>query len=184
MRGVSPAILRLREKWRYTGKTRPPFAVEPGAGQESVWDYPRPPRIEGDQRLVQVSSGGITIADSRDCIRVLETASPPVFYIPISDVRMEFLALSPTSTLCEWKGRATYWSVNIGGRTISDAAWGYPEPFDGFESMADYVSFYPGKLECYVDGERVEPQPGGFYGGWVTNEIVGPFKGEPGTGSW
>ena len=74
--------------------------------------------------------------------------------------------------------------MSVGGRTIPDAAWGYPEPFDGFESMADYVSFYPGKLECCVDGERVEPQPGGFYGGWVTNEIVGPFKGEPGTGSW
>jgi uncharacterized protein (DUF427 family) len=184
MRSISPAIISMREQWRYTGETRPPFVIEPGPDQESVWDYPRPPRIHLDPRRVQVSSAGVTIADSRNTIRVLETASPPVFYLPMSDVRMEFLALSPTSTLCEWKGRAAYWSVNVGGRTIPDAAWGYPEPFGGFESMANYVSFYPGKLECHVDTERVGPQPGGFYGGWVTNEIVGPFKGEPGTGSW
>ncbi len=184
MSDVSPAILRMREKWRYTGETRPLFAIEPGPGQESVWDYPRPPRIALDPRRVQVSSGGVVIADSQNSIRVLETASPPVFYIPMSDVRREFLGPSPTSTLCEWKGRAAYWSVKVNGRTIDDAAWGYPEPFEGFESMSNYVSFYPAKLECLVDGERVEPQPGGFYGGWVTSEIVGPIKGEPGTGSW
>jgi uncharacterized protein (DUF427 family) len=184
MSDISPAILRLRDKWRYTGETRPPFAVEPGPGQESVWDYPRPPRIALDPRRILVSSGGTVVADSRNSIRVLETASPPVFYIPMRDVRREFLEASPTSTLCEWKGRAAYWSVSAGGRRIDDAAWSYPEPFEGFESMADYVSFYPAKLKCLVHTERVEPQPGEFYGGWVTSEIVGPFKGEPGTGSW
>ena len=113
-----------------------------------------------------------------------EYASPPAFYISASDVRRELLQPSSTSTLCEWKGRAAYWSVNVDGRLVSDAAWSYPEPFEEFESIAGYLSFYPAKLECFVAAQRVRPQPGGFYGGWITSEIVGPFKGEPGTESW
>lgn len=184
MSDISPAILQMREKWRYRGKTRPPFAIEPGPGEESVWDNPRPPRIDLDERRVEVKLDRTVIADSRNCFRVLETASPPAFYIPASDVRRELLQPSSTSTLCEWKGRAAYWSVNVDGRLVSDAAWSYPEPFEEFESIAGYLSFYPAMLECFVDAERVKPQPGGFYGGWITSEIVGPFKGEPGTESW
>lgn len=181
---VPRAIRRMREKWRYRGESRPLFAVEPGPGEESVWDYPRPPRVEPDDRHVEVRLGETAIAASRSALRVLETAGPPVFYVPSSDVRLGLLEASSTSALCEWKGRASYWSVRAGGRLIEDAAWSYPEPFGGFESIAGYLSFYPSKLECLVDGERVRPQPGGFYGGWITDEIVGPFKGEPGTGSW
>lgn len=181
---VPPAILRLREKWRYRGDVRPPFAIAPAPGQESVWDYPRPPRVAADSRRVVVAHAGTTIADSRAALRVLETASPPVFYLPPRDVRSELLRSSPATSLCEWKGRARYWSVRVGGRILPDVAWSYPEPFLEFEAIAGYVSFYPGRLECFVDDERVRPQPGGFYGGWVTDEVVGPFKGEPGTGTW
>ena len=170
--------------WLYRGQTRPPFAIDPEPGQESVWDYPRPPRLEADDRRVEVKVGHIVIADSRNCFRVLETASPPAFYIPPSDVERHLLEPSSPTSVCEWKGRAVYWSVRCGERLIIDGAWSYPEPSAGFEAVAGYLSFYPSKLDCYVAGERVKPQPGGFYGGWVTREIVGPYKGEPGTASW
>lgn len=181
---TSPAILRMREKWRYRGTTRPSFAIDPGPGEESVWDYPRPPRVEPDERRIEVKIDGTAIADSWSALRVLETASPPVFYIPPSDVRCEFLEPSEASTLCEWKGRAAYWSVRVGQRQIEDAAWSYPEPFEGFEAMAGYLSFYPALVDCVVGGEAVRPQAGGYYGGWITSEIVGPSKGKPGTESW
>lgn len=170
--------------WRYRGQTRPPFALEPGPGQESVWDYPRPPVVVPDDWRVEVRMGQSVVADTRNAVRVLESASPPVFYIPPSDVQSGLLEPSSTSTFCEWKGRAAYWSVRGAERLIIDAGWSYPEPLPGFEPIAGYLSFYPAKLECVVGGETVKPQPGGFYGGWVTSEIVGPFKGEPGTGSW
>jgi uncharacterized protein (DUF427 family) len=170
--------------WRYTGAKRPDFADPPSQGQESVWDYPRPPRVELDARRVEVVHGGITIADTRSAYRVLETASPPTFYMPADAVAMEYLEASPRSSMCEWKGRAAYWSFRAGNELLEDVAWSYPEPYPGFERIAGYLSFYPARLECTVDGVRVRPQPGGFYGGWVTPEIVGPFKGEPGTGWW
>jgi uncharacterized protein (DUF427 family) len=117
-------------------------------------------------------------------VRVLETASPPTFYLPPEDVRVDLLQEASGSSLCEWKGRARYWSIVAGDGQLDSAAWSYEEPFDGFTEIAGYFSFYPAVLECYVDSVRVEPQPGGLYGGWITPEVVGPFKGEPGTESW
>lgn len=181
---VTDAILRARAQWRFRGDKRPDFAREPAAGQESVWDYPRPPRLDEDGRLVQVFLRDTGIAESRDTIRVLETASPPVLYIPPTDVRTEHLFEGTRESFCEWKGRAKFWSVRLGDYVLENVGWSYPEPLPGFEPIAGYLSFFPARLACTIDGERVEPQPGDFYGGWVTSEIVGPFKGAPGTEWW
>jgi len=170
--------------WRYRGGDRPPFAIEPGPGQESVWDYPRPPRVESDTRRVEVVHAGTVIADTTRALRVLETASPPVFYIPPDDVQSSLLTRGRGASLCEWKGKASYWSVCIDADELTNVGWSYEDPFEEFEAIRGHLSFYPARLECYVDGNRVLPQPGGFYGGWVTPEVVGPFKGEPGTGGW
>ena len=170
--------------WEYRGQKRPPFALEPGRGQESVWDYPRPPALQRDGRRVEVRFGDAILADSRRTYRVLETASPPTFYIPPADVHVELLRPSAGASFCEWKGAARYWALRAEGSPGEAVAWSYPQPTAPFAPIAEYFSFYPARVECYVDGERVLPQGGGFYGGWVTREIVGPFKGEPGTGSW
>lgn len=170
-----------RDKWEYRGQKRPPFAVEPGPRQESVWDYPRPPAIVKDGRLVIVKTANGVIAESRRSVRVCETASPPTFYIPPEDINFDLLVQAQGSSLCEWKGKARYWAFPNSTEIIG---WDYPKPFPEFDSIAGYLSFYPGRLECTVDGEPVRPQPGGFYGGWVTDEIIGPYKGEPGTGGW
>jgi uncharacterized protein (DUF427 family) len=175
--------------WRYHGQERPPFAIKPEAGQESVWDYPRPPRMALDAREVVVKLGTVEIARSRRALRVLETASPPTFYLPPQDVQSQRLAAATGSSMCEWKGRARYWDVignDDSGRPlrIAGAAWVYPEPLPAFAALAHHLAFYPSRLECFVDGVRVQPQPGEFYAGWVTPEIVGPFKGEPGTHGW
>ncbi|UCF19231.1 MAG: DUF427 domain-containing protein [Gemmatimonadota bacterium] len=184
MRDLLLFLRQSRGRWRYRGQTRPDFAIEPTEDQESVWDYPRPPRLERDGRRVEVRSGDVLVADSRRAIRVLETASPPTFYLPPDDVSREHLERASGTSICEWKGQADYWSLRLGERLIEKVAWSYAAPLEGFEAIADYFSFYPARVECRVDGQRVEPQPGGFYGGWVTAEIVGPFKGEPGTGAW
>jgi uncharacterized protein (DUF427 family) len=170
--------------WRYYGQKRPTFAVLPRPGQESVWDYPRPPRVEKDSREVTVRFGALEVARSRRCLRVLETASPPTFYLPPADVRWKFLEPASGKSYCEWKGEAHYWTVVLPDRRLERAAWSYPDPSPGFESLRGCLSFYPSRLDCYVDEIRVEPQPGHFYGGWVTPEIVGPFKGEPGSEAW
>lgn len=175
---------RARAGWQYRGSTRPPFAVEPGPRQESVWDYPRPPRVDPDSRSVRVRYEGTIIAESTDAVRVLETASPPVFYLPPGDARMDLLDRQGGGSICEWKGSATYWALSHRGVYLPNAGWSYEDPFEGFEAIRGYLGFYPAKLECYVGTHRVEPQPGGFYGGWVTPEIVGPFKGEAGTAGW
>jgi uncharacterized protein (DUF427 family) len=177
-------ILAHREGWKYRGNRRPPFAIEPRPGQESVWDYPRPPRIEPLRKQVLVRLTHTLIAESDRCVRVLETASAPTVYIPPDDVDQSLIVRGRGGSLCEWKGEAVYWTIRIGDRSIDNAGWSYAHPFAGFESIRDYVSFYPIKLECYVGDARVEPQGGGFYGGWVTPEIVGPMKGAPGTESW
>jgi uncharacterized protein (DUF427 family) len=157
----------------------------PGPGQESVWDYPRPPRIEDSPRHIQVFFNGILIAETRRAKRVLETSHPPVYYIPPQDIRMEYLVRTQHATWCEWKGQAAYYTVGVGEKQAENAAWFYPEPTPPFAALKEYVAFYPQKMDaCYVDGERVTPQPGGFYGGWITRDIVGPFKGEPGTRNW
>jgi uncharacterized protein (DUF427 family) len=168
--------------WEYTGVKRPPFAVEPGAGQESVWDYPRPPRLEPCGRLVQVSAGELEIARTTRSLRVLETASPPTFYLPPGDVDWDHLTSSAGGSICEWKGAAEYFALAVDPAIV--VAWCYRKPTARFADLAGYVGFYPGRVACFVNEERVQPQPGGFYGGWITAEIVGPCKGEPGTSGW
>lgn len=169
--------------WKYTGERRPPFAAEPAAGQESVWDYPRPPAAERDSRTVEVYAGKARIAHSNRTWRLKETASPPTFYLPADDVDTDALVEASHRSICEWKGLARYFALagDPGGRPV---AWRYDEPSERYAMLAGHMSFYPGRVACFVDGEQVEPQPGEFYGGWVTNDVVGPFKGEPGTGGW
>ena len=168
--------------WLYTGKARPPFAESPGSGRESVWDYPRPPALVPDARRVVVLAGGKTIASTTRALRVLETASPPTFYIPASDVKMSHLQTGPGRSICEWKGAAIYWYLKTG--EPEPVAWSYPEPTARFRTLKDHLAFFPARLQCFVDDERVRPQPGAFYGGWITDELVGPFKGDPGTEQW
>jgi uncharacterized protein (DUF427 family) len=159
--------------------------VTPGAGQESVWDYPRPPRVEDSSKHVRVIFNGVVVAETGRAKRVLETSHPPVYYIPPQDIKMEHLELGSRTTWCEWKGRATYYTVSVGEKQVENAAWTYPDPTAGFEAIQGCVAFYPHLMDaCYVDGERVRAQAGGFYGGWITSDIVGPFKGEPGTQGW
>jgi uncharacterized protein (DUF427 family) len=159
--------------------------MEPGPGQESVWDYPRPPRVEPDARLAVVRFAGVTVAKSRRCLRVLETASPPAFYFPPQDVRTDLLEPGDGATFCEWKGTAAYRDVVVGGRRAVDAAWTYPTPNRRYAGLAGFLAFYPGRVDgATLDGEVVRPQPGRYYGGWITDDVVGPFKGEPGTERW
>lgn len=168
--------------WTHKGSQRPPFAEEPAPWQESVWDYPRPPRLMADGRLVEVHNGDQLIARSAHNYRVCETASPPTFYLPPDQIDWSLLELIEGSSVCEWKGRARYWSLKA--EPSLPVAWSYPKPRALFIRIANFVSFYPGRVSCTVDGQRVRAQPGGFYGGWITDEIVGPFKGDPGTGHW
>jgi len=159
--------------------------IEPGPGQESVWDYPRPPLLAPSTRLVRVSFNGEVVAESSRAFRVLETSHPPVFYIPTADVRSTSLERSSRSTFCEWKGRARYHHLKVGDRRSHDAAWSYPDPTPAFGAIRDHLAFYPSRVdECTVDGEIAHAQPGDFYGGWITAEIVGPFKGDAGTMGW
>ncbi|MDP9122727.1 MAG: DUF427 domain-containing protein [Acidobacteriota bacterium] len=159
--------------------------IEPGPGQESVWDYPRPPRVEDSGKLIEVRFSGIVLAASRRAKRVLETSHPPVYYLPPEDVLMEHLSLSLRRSWCEWKTLASYYDVEVGGRRAADAAWYYPEPALPYKEIRNYIAFYPSAMEsCTVDGEPVLSQEGDFYGGWITHEIVGPFKGGMGTGGW
>ena len=168
------------------GTTARPHRIEPGPGQESVWDYPRPPRVESVPERVRVVVDGLEIASSTSASRVLETAGAPVYYVPRSDVRMELLSATDRTTVCEWKGVARYWTVRMpSGREIPNAAWSYAEPLRGFESIRDHLAFYAWAVdEAWVGDERATPQPGHFYGGWVTSKVVGPFKGEAGSFGW
>ena len=151
---------------------------------ESVWDYPRPPRAEPTARRIVIRHAGAVVADSAGAVRVLETSHPPVYYLPLADIRAS-LSPTPRVTVCEFKGAATYWDVTAGGVTVPEAAWSYEEPARGFELLRSHLAFYPGRFdECTVDGEQVQPQPGDFYGGWLTSDITGPFKGGPGTLGW
>ncbi len=163
---------------------RPRPAV-PRPGQESVWDYPRPPRVEQIAERVTIRLGGELIADTRDALRVLETSHPPVYYLPMADFVPGALAEAPGASFCEFKGAARYFDVRGGGIVTEGAAWNYPHPSPGFEALIDRVAVYAGPMdECTVGGEIVVPQPGGFYGGWVTSSVVGPFKGIPGSQGW
>ncbi len=152
---------------------------------ESVWDYPRPPRVEASERRVRVIVEGIVIAESRRALRVLETSHPPAWYLPPEDVRMDLLRPASRRTVCEYKGQASYFDITVGGRDRTNAAWTYPQPLPAYAALAGYVSFYPGRVdEAWVDDHRVMPQPGDFYGGWITPDVSGPFKGGPGTRGW
>ena len=159
--------------------------IPPEPGQESVWDYPRPPRVENVKERVRVLFNGETVADTVNAKRVLETSHPPVYYIPQEDVRMAGLMREARSTVCEFKGRAAYWGLQVEGKGVSNAAWSYPDPAAGFESIKNHLAFYPSKMDaCFVGDERVRAQEGDFYGGWITKNIVGPFKGGAGTWGW
>ena len=152
---------------------------------ESVWDYPRPPRAEPSTRRIRVVIGGVTVADTTRPIRVLETSHPPTYYVPPEDVRREYLRPSRRRTYCEFKGQASYYDLVVGEREVRDAAWYYPDPNERFAAIRDHVAFYPGRVDaCFVDEEQVVAQAGDFYGGWLTSDIEGPFKGGPGTAGW
>ncbi len=184
MTEVPDWLLSSRESWSNRGVTRPDFALEPKHGQESVWDYPRPPAVVEDHRLVEVEDDAGLIASSNSCIRVLETSHPPSFYLPPESVVAGRLVVVPGSSMCEWKGQAEYLGVESGGVGGTPVGWRYPKPFPEFADRVGWVSFYPDRVRCRVDGELVRPQAGGFYGGWITDDVVGPFKGDPGTSSW
>jgi uncharacterized protein (DUF427 family) len=159
--------------------------VEPGPGQESVWDYPRPPRLERVGKKVKVVFGGVTIAYTTRALRVLETSHPPVYYVPPEDVRMEHLRPAEGGSFCEWKGRASYYDLVTDERTERRAAWYYPDPAGAYREIKDHVAFYPSRMDaCWVGGEKVRAQDGDFYGGWITPDVLGPFKGAPGTRGW
>ena len=156
-----------------------------GPGQESVWDYPRPPRVEVVDVRVTIDLGGARIVDTRDVVRVLETSHPPVYYLPIEAFPPDALRAAAGSSFCEFKGSARYLSVRGGDAVADRAAWNYPSPSPGFEVLADRVAVYAGPMDaCTVGGERVVPQPGRFYGGWITSRVTGPFKGSAGSLGW
>ena len=144
---------------------------------ESVWDYPRPPAVEPTSARIRIEFAGVTIADSTSAIRILETSHPPGYYLPLEDIDVSVLQPRSRTTFCEFKGVANYYDVVVGDRMAKGAAWFYASPSPGYEQIKDYVAFYPGKMDrCWVDDDMVEPQPGSFYGGWITPEISGPFK--------
>lgn len=159
--------------------------IEPGPGQESVWDYPRPAVLDDSTQHIRVVFNGVAIADTHRAKRVLETSHPPTYYIPREDVQMAYFTQTSRMTICEWKGQAAYYTITVGDRQEVDVAWSYPNPTPAFAGLQDYIAVYPGRMEaCYVDGEVVQAQPGDFYGGWITQNIVGPFKGAAGTWGW
>ncbi|MEO1230392.1 MAG: DUF427 domain-containing protein [Myxococcota bacterium] len=162
----------------------PPPRDEPGPGQESVWDYPRPPALIPYGGKVQIFDEETVLAETTGAYRVLETSHPPTFYLPPADIRMDLMTPAPGSSICEWKGQARYFHVDNGSRRLERVAWAYPSPTPAFAKIADFLCFYPSKVRCFVDGEGVKAQEGDFYGGWITSRVVGPFKGGPGTWGW
>lgn len=167
-----------------------PAGLEPvGDGEESVWDYPRPPILVPAPAPITVRLGDFVVAHSNAALDMKETASPPAPYLPPQDVRTEWLRPTDQLSVCEWKGVGVAYDLHLpDGQQIAGAAWSYPDPFDdlakGYADIAGWFAFYPSKLECYVGEEHVRPQPGGFYGGWMTDRIKGPVKGSAGTGHW
>ena len=158
---------------------------------ESVWDYPRPPRLEPTSAHLKIVHRGVVIANTTQALRVLETSHPPVFYLPPADIRMDLLQPSnERRSFCEFKGLANYWTLALpalGSKEpgVANVAWSYPDPAKSFSALRDYLAFYASRVdECSVDGELVEAQPGDFYGGWITSRVKGPFKGAPGTTGW
>lgn len=160
--------------------------IPPKKGQESVWDYPRPPKLERTAEHLKIIVNNIEIASTNQAYRVLETSHPPVYYLPKADIKMEYLLRVPhKSSFCEFKGTASYWCLEIGDQIVDNIAWSYPKPNKRFLPIKDYLAFYASKVDaCYVNDEQVQAQAGDFYGGWITKDIVGPFKGGSGTWGW
>lgn len=171
------------KQWHYTGEFRPDFADPVGPDQESVWDYPRPPAMNRDSRtiLVETLLDG-PIAKTGRAWKITETAAPPTFYLPAEDVALSKMVRVTGTSFCEWKGTAHYWALALEPEVA--IAWDYPEPNIEYAALKDCLAFYPGRVACFVEGEPVTPQPGRFYGGWITWELVGPFKGDPGSEDW
>ncbi len=164
---------------------RRPQRIEPGPGQESVWDYPRPPRLERTPHRLRIVFNGVVLADTTEGYRVLETSHPPTYYLPPTDIQMQYLIPTERRTFCEFKGGSAYYTVQVNDRSAPNAAWCYPNPTQGFVDIKDYICFYASMMdECYVGDERVQAQEGDYYGGWITSSIVGPFKGGMGTWGW
>jgi uncharacterized protein (DUF427 family) len=162
-----------------------PHPEKPKKGQESVWDYPRPPKLEMFSGKIEIYFNDVLIAETLHAYRVLETSHPPVYYIPPKDIHQKYLAKSDQTTFCEWKGKGSYYNVLVKDKIMRDAAWFYTDPKKGFEAIRNYPAFYAHKMDkCIVNGEAVIPQPGNFYGGWITKNIVGPFKGVEGSWGW
>jgi uncharacterized protein (DUF427 family) len=157
----------------------------PAKGEESVWDYPRPPALEKEHQSVRIFKNEIRIADSNKVYRVLETSHPPVYYISPEDIRMDLLKKTGRRSYCEWKGEAIYYDLHLNDQVIESVAWAYPNPTSRFAAIKDHLAFYAAKMDrCYLGDELIQPQPGGFYGGWISSKIKGPFKGAPGTYGW
>ena len=176
----TPDVVRAREKWRYFGQERPAFAVPPGSGQISVWDFPRPPRIEDARARLRVESSDRIIAETTRGVRVLETAGAPTYYFPPEDVDSGLLKRTGSAFHCEWKGISDEIAIEQSERS----GWVLRQVYAEFEALLGWFAFYPQDLRCFVGNERVGAQPGGYYGGWVTADLVGPIKGEPGSGGW
>ncbi|MEM9611314.1 MAG: DUF427 domain-containing protein [Actinomycetota bacterium] len=165
--------------------TAPSGNAPNGKAYESVWDYPRPPRLESVDWRIRVVHAGITLVDAPRALRVLETSQPPAYYVAKEFVDLERFVASPSNTFCEWKGMASYVDVLAGEKPVIDGAWFYVEPTAAFGALIDHYAFYAQRLdECYVDDERVASNEGTFYGGWITENVTGPFKGAPGTSHW
>ncbi|MEM6295724.1 MAG: DUF427 domain-containing protein [Myxococcota bacterium] len=187
MAKIPDSIKAARALWSQPGRPGPSASsiVAPGPGQESVWDFPRPPRLEAWGERVRIEFGGREIANTTAALRVLETSHPPTYYIPPADVDPEVLRRAPGASMCEWKGTAAYFDVVVGEHVATKSAWAYPDPFEDFAEVRDHLAFYCAAMDaCWVGEHRAQPQPGGFYGGWVTAHVVGPFKGGPGSAGW
>ena len=178
------ALERARAQRRWRGKGRPPFADVPEQGQVSVWDFPRPPQLVRDEREIVMRWGETLVARTCGAWAVRETSHPPTFYLPLADVEVALLRPAGGGSFCEWKGPAQYWDLVDGVRRLAKVAWSYPQPLAGAEQLSECIAFYAHDLECSVGGAKVLAQPGDFYGGWITPELTGPFKGAPGSSGW
>lgn len=173
-------VRAARGHWQHRGQGRPDFAEDPKPGQRSVWDFPRPPRIEPIDGIVEVLAGETLIARSRRAMAVLETSHAPTVYLPPDDVDDQLIEHGEVTSVCEWKGAAQ--TLHVAG--VQGAGWRYVQMYPAFAQLWLWPSFYPSALACTLGGERIRPQPGGFYGGWVTNDLAGPIKGSPGSSFW
>ena len=181
---LTSAVQHARAKWHYRGGERPSFADAVGAGEESVWDFPRPPRIEPVISTLRVMHGDRVLASTERGVRVVETAGAPTYYFPPDDVQVALLVELPGRSLCEWKGLAATLTMKGERESTDSVSWYYLDTFPEFDSIRGWYAFYPGVLTCYIGNEQVQAQPGGYYGGWVGGNLKGPIKGEPGSEAW